>query len=167
MLVIYGSLPSLGSMSLSIFCPETLRVSVLPLQANALHGCATIQHHTQIWHCTTEEEKQLPPCLSFQEYKSVSQKLPRRMPIMSFWLEQDHISSSKPITGNRTGTTMDNFNHSETDSGEIDTWMTLEDSASKIKGRDDSWIGHQQCWPQRPGLILSKANSCHFCKEPL
>ena len=45
-------------------------------------------------------------------------------------------------------------------SQKLPSGMCIMESASKEEGRNDDWIGHQQCgFPQRPDLIPGKAHS--------
>lgn len=94
--------------------PAILRVSVLPSQPNSSHVCKTAPQSSIICRYINPQKKRnsFLPRFSFWEYESVSWKLPRRMSMMSFWLELDHVPTAKPVTSNRTGTTINGFNHS-------------------------------------------------------
>lgn len=134
-----------------------------------LQDGATIQHHMQIWHCPTEEEEAFPSMPHFPEDKTLSQKLPRRIPVMYFGIEQGHMPTSKTITGNRMvppwmASIAHHFPLSHTAEGQTpgQHW----DSASEEEGRMARPSTVLALWcPQRSGLIPSKTNSCNFSKE--
>lgn len=84
------------------------------------------------------------PCCPFQEDEIISWKLPR-MSIMSFWLQQGDMPTSKSVT-RRTGTTTNGFSHSWFTLG-----LTVEGQTLGLyqQGRKEKWL------LDRPSTVLT------------